>query len=244
MHFTDYWAIVERDHDIQNPTSPAKLALLANYCRVHDGVRVLDIGCGKGWLLRTWAQQWAIDGTGLEINQHFVATAREQAAVLGVAERVQFVQGPALDFQLEPASYDIVLCIGASFALDGFDGALRWMRRALKPNGVLAIGEVFANETPFPPDVRAEQPHDLPNTVAALEKHGLALTGLIAASPDDWDHYVSQHWHAAHEWARANPDHPDREDVVKGINTAQQRYITWERRCLGWAIFVAQPAHG
>jgi hypothetical protein len=44
-----------------------------------------------------------------------------------------------------------------------------------------------------------------------------------------------------HAWARANPDHLDREDVVKGINTAPQRSMMWERRYLGWAIVVAQP---
>ncbi len=244
MHFTDAWAIRERDHDIQNPLSPAKLALLADYCRVRDGLRVLDVGCGKGVLLRTWAQQWAIDGTGLEINPHFVAAAREQAAAGGVAERVRFAEGAALDFRPEPASYDIVMCIGASFALGGFDEALRWMRRALKPNGVLAIGEVFANETPFPPEARHEQFRDLPATVAVLHENDLELTGLIAASPDDWDHYVSRHWRAVGEWAHHNPGHPHRVDLLEQNSTAQQRYFGWERRYLGWAIFVAKPVHG
>jgi hypothetical protein len=65
--------------------------------------------------------------------------------------------------------------------------------------------------------------------------------GLSGASPNDWDRYVSQHWRSVHAWARANPDHLDREDVVKGINTAPQRSMMWERRYLGWAIVVAQP---
>lgn len=244
MHSADYWAIVERDHDIQNPTSPAKLALLADYCRVRDGLRVLDVGCGKGWLLRTWAQQSAIDGTGLEINPYFLAAASEQAGTMGVADRVRFVEGPALDSQPEPASYDVVLCIGASFALGGFAAALPWMRRALKGNGVLAIGEVFANDVPFPPDARDEQPLDLAATVTSIQQHNLGLTSLIAASHDDWDHYESRHWRAVHEWARSNPDHPDLVEVVAQNATARARYFAWERRYLGWAIFVAQPAHG
>lgn len=244
MHFTDYFAVVERDLSIQNPSSPAKMALLADYCRVRDGLRVLDVGCGKGWLLRTWAQQWAIHGTGLEINSHFLAVAREQAAAMGVADRVQFVEGPALRFVPEPASYDIVLCIGASFALDGFDAALPWMRRAVKPNGVLAIGEVFANETPFPPEAITEQAQELPATVAALGEHSLELTGLIAASPDDWDQYESMHWRAAHEWAAENPAHADRAELLQHTATSRERYLRGGRRYLGWAIFVAQPAYG
>lgn len=244
MHFTDYFAVVERDLEIQNPSSPQKMALLAEYCRVRDGVRVLDIGCGKGFLLRSWAQQWAVDGTGLEINPHFVAAAREQAAAAGVAERVRFVEGPALDFAPQPASYDIVLCVGASFALNGFEAALPWMRRTVKPNGVLALGEVFANEVPYPPDVIDEQVHDLSTTVNALEKHGLELTGLIVASPDDWDHYESMHWRAAHEWAAEHPDHPDRDELLQHTAQWRERYLGGGRRYLGWAIFVAKPAQG
>lgn len=244
MHFTDAWAIRERDHQIQNPLSHAKLALLADYCRVRDGLRVLDIGCGKGWLLRSWSQQWAIDGTGLEINPHFLAVAREQASAMGVTKRVQFVEGPALDFQSEPASYDIVMCIGASFALDGFDAALPWMRRALKPDGVLAIGEVFANEIPFPPEAIAQHVYDLPGTVDVLQEHGLELMGLIAASPDDWDHYESMHWRAAREWAAENPDHADRAELLQHTATWRERYLRGGRRYLGWAIFVTKPAQG
>ena len=242
MHFTDFFAIIERDLSIQNPLSPAKLARLVDYCRVRDGSRVLDIGCGKGFLLRTWAQQWAIDGTGLEINPHFLAVAHEQSAAMGVAERVRFVAGPALDFQTEPASYDIVMCIGASFALGGFDEALPWMRRALKGDGVLAIGEVFANETPYPPEAIAQHVYDLPGTVDVLQQHGLDLTGLIAASTEDWDHYESMHWRAGYEWAADNPHHADRAELLQHNAQWRKRYLGGGRRYLGWGIFVTKPA--
>lgn len=241
MHFTDYWAIVERDHPIQNPSSPAKLERLAQYCGVRDGFSVLDIGCGKGGLLNRWAERWAIDGTGLEINPHFVAAARTDAEASGTGDRIRWIEGSAREFKPQPASYDIVTCIGASFALGSFKEAVTWMRRAVKPGGVLAIGEIFANETPFPAAARDQQPLDLAATVAALQAHDLDLIGLIAASHDDWDHYVSQQWRTADAWARSNPEHPHRADVLHAITDAQRAYWAWQRRFLGWAIFVARP---
>jgi hypothetical protein len=42
------WEIVERDHDIQNPTSPSKIQLLGGYLRLSSDSLVLDIACGKG----------------------------------------------------------------------------------------------------------------------------------------------------------------------------------------------------
>lgn len=247
MHFTEFWSIVERDHTIQNPTSPTKLRLLADYCNVHDGMSMLDIGCGKGWLLRDWSARRAITGTGLEINPWFVAEARERATAEGVADRLRFVEGPALEFQPNPGRYDIVTCIGASFALDGWDSAIRWMKRALKPDGVLAIGDVFLAEPPPAEALRkawGDAPvatKDLHETVGSLESYGFELTGLIVAAGDDWDHYASRHWRAAHAWARSNPDHPHRAEVLAQIARGREAYLAFERRYLGWAIFVAQP---
>jgi cyclopropane fatty-acyl-phospholipid synthase-like methyltransferase len=42
------WEVVERDHEIQNPTSREKILLLGDYLRLTSGSRVLDVACGKG----------------------------------------------------------------------------------------------------------------------------------------------------------------------------------------------------
>ena len=76
MHFTKFFSVVERDPEILNPTSHDKLMLLADYCDIRDGARVLDVGSGKGYMLRQWARRFGIEGTGLEINPSFVAQAR------------------------------------------------------------------------------------------------------------------------------------------------------------------------
>lgn len=249
MHFTEFWAILERNHVLQNPSSPEKLSLLADYCGVRDGLRILDVGSGKGYLLRSWASLWEISGTGLEINPWFVAAAHEQALAKGVAERVRFLEGPALDFDPDPASYDIVLCIGASFALGGLEPALAWMRRAVKPEGVLAVGEPFLNEWPLPDAVRAgwgeaDEFRSLPAVAHAFALHELEIHGLIAATLDDWDRYETPKWRAARVWAEANPDHPDRAELLTAVAEARNNYLQWERRYLGWGIFVARQAAG
>ena len=243
MHFTEYWAILERDHAIQNPSTPEKLRALADYCGLRDGTRALDVGSGKGWLLRDWARRWEIDGIGLEINPFFVAEARAQASRADLRGRLAFVEGPALSYSPEPASFDVITCIGATFALGSFDDAVAWMLRALKPGGVLALGDVFQVE-PHAPVVGAPAHgtalHDLAGLAALLEQRGLTPTGLIAASHDDWDHYLSQTWQAARAWAAANPDHPDRAELLRQVDASRERYLRWERQHLGWAILVAR----
>src|SRR5215213_6231121 len=117
MHFTKFFSVVERDLEILNPTSHEKLMLLAEYCSVRQGDRVLDVGSGKGYMLRRWAERFGIEGTGVEINPSVVAQARSRASAEGLGEAVTFVEADARDFVADPEGYDVVACIGAPFAI-------------------------------------------------------------------------------------------------------------------------------
>jgi cyclopropane fatty-acyl-phospholipid synthase-like methyltransferase len=241
----EFFTIIERYHTIQNPTSEEKLDLAASYCGIHDGMRILDVGCGKGWFIRRLAKRFDIRGTGLEIIPTFAAEARRLAAAEGLSKRIQIVEGPALEFLAEPASFDVVMCIGAAFALDGFEPALDWMRRATKPGGIVAIGEVFARELPYPPEVprTGRAAMDYPErylwaTIETMRAHGLPLRGMIEATTDDWDRYESLHWQAARDWALENPQDPDAAKFKS--QAGLRRYIELDRRYVGWAIFVAR----
>ncbi len=243
MNRFEFFAAIERYHTVQNPTSEDKLDLAARYCGLRDGMRVLDVGCGKGWMLRRLASRFDIRATGLEINRIFAAQAQEQCAAEGLNGRIDIVQGDAMAYQAEPASFDLVICIGASFALGGFESALDWMSRAAKPGAAIAIGEVFAKELPLPPELlsdpglRRDHPErTLWDTVEIMRGRGLPLRGLIEASTDDWDRYHSLHWQAAMDWALENPGHPDA-SLLKDPNP-QRRALELDRRYQGWAIFV------
>jgi len=244
LNLFEFFATIERYHTIQNPTSEEKLDLAMRYCGVRDGMRILDVGSGKGWLLRRLAKQLDIQVTGLEINRTFAAEARRLATAENLTDRIHIVEGPALDYHPERASFDVVMCIGASFALGGFEPALDWMSRVAKRGGAIALGEVFAKELPYPTDVprgsRADT--DYPDrslwaTVEVMRAHGMPLRGIIEASIDDWDRYHSLHWQAGMDWALENPGHPD---AAKLTDPAGMRLDLLDRRYCGWAIFVAR----
>lgn len=246
MHFLDFFSIIERDLDILNPISHEKLMRLGEACNLREGATVLDIGSGKSYLLRQWAKNWKIKGTGLELNPTFIAEAQKKAVADGVADRVDFVEGSARDFPLNPEGYDAVTCIGAPFAIGSFEEAVTWMLRRLKPDGVLAIGDEFL-PAPLPAELIAReniesgQYRTLSETVEILEAQNLNLVSLIAGSQDDWDCYASGSWRTAHAWAKENPEHPDRDEVLSTVATAQADYLRYGRQYISWGIFVACP---
>lgn len=234
MDLKDYWAIAEADIEIQNPVTDRKLRLLEDYCDVRDGLRVLDVGCGKAWIMRQWAERYQIDGVGLEINRAFVDFAQSKHPSRG---RIRYVEGPAEVFAPEPNSYDVVLCLGATFALGGFVQAIEWMVAAAKPGGAVVVGDLTLKHRPA---VYTHQhlPLDPVESLGVVQRHGAEVSAMISASDADFERYASHHRHTTLRWARENPDHADREDVLNKSRDDWNYYLRTIRPLLGWTIIV------
>ncbi len=241
MNKFEFFEIIERYHTFKNPTSEEKLDLATDYCAIRDGMRILDIGSGNGWLLRRIARRFDVRITGLEIHHTFAEQARSMIAADGLRDRIEIVLGPALDFRGAENSFDLVMCIGASFALGGYDNALGWMSRRAKRGGTIAIGEVYANRLPFPVEFASGEEYEQRNlwmTAQRLSAHGLMMRGMVESSIDDWNRYHSLHWRAAMDWVLENPNRPEAAELM---NAARQRMdLEVDGRYLGWAIFVAR----
>lgn len=239
MNDLDYWAIAERDLEIQNPITDRKLRLLDDYCSIRDGLGVLDIGCGKAWLMRQWAERFDIRGTGLDVNPAFLDHARRKAAEQGVGNRLTFIQGPAREFEASRAAYDVALCLGTSFALGGFVEALDWMATVVRPGGSIVIGDMTLKHRPAVP-THEVLPPDALETIAIIERHGAEVCATISASDADFERYVSHHRQATLAWGRDHPQHPDHEAVLARSRNDWMHYLRTIRPMLGWTIFVGR----
>ena len=172
---------------------------------------VLDLASGSGEMLCTWARDHGIAGTGVDISTHFVASAQERAAELGVGERVRFVHGDASTY-VAATPVDVAACIGATWIGNGVAGTIALLERSLLPGGLMLIGEPFWRMDP--PDqatVEAchasskEDYHDLPGLVALFGELGWDLVEMVLADEDSWDRYVAAQWFSVRAWLDANP---------------------------------------
>jgi SAM-dependent methyltransferase len=238
LNHQDYWAIAEADIEIQNPVTDRKLRLLDDYCDIRDGLKVLDVGCGKAWVMRQWAERYDIEGTGLETNPAFLDFARNRPPRRG---SISYVEGPAEAFVPEPASYDVVLCLGATFALGGFVQAVEWMVGAAKPGAAIVVGDLTLKHRPT---VQTHQhlPLDPVELAAVVQRHGAEVSAMISASDADFERYASHHRHATVRWALHNKTHRDHADVVDKSAADWSYYIRTIRPMLGWSIVVGHKA--
>lgn len=235
-----YYAVAERDHDLQDPTSPEKIRRLGELVRLGPRTKVLDVACGKGGPALVLASTFGCRIVGVERAPEFVAAGRELAVAAGLADRLELVEGDASAFPLEPESWDVALCLGASFVFHDLEGTLAALVPAVRSGGFVAVGEPYWRDWPLPPGVEGEGYVPLCDTAARVESAGLSLVGLIDASLDDWDWYESQRWRALEEWLSEHPDDPDAPEIRERHEHNRDEYLATLRRLQGWAIFVGR----
>ena len=219
--------LVERDHDLLNPTSGEKIRLVGSYLRLGPQTSVLDVACGKAGPALIFAAEFGCRIHGVDLSAVFVEDARRRIAAAGLERLITVEVGDAARVSEWP-SYDVALCVGAAFVWGHIGDAAAVLARVVGPGGAVAVGEPFWEAAGREEDEFV----DLPQTVARFEAAGLDLTGIVAASLDDWDRYRSLQWRAAVETGgdEVMETHLGRRDLYLGSRRAE----------LGWAIFTGR----
>lgn len=110
--------------------------------RVAPGARVLDLGCGGGQHAIAMAHQCPdVRIVGLDLSPEFVRRARRRADEAGLADRVELVEGNALDLPFEDAAFDHVYSAGSIKHWPDMARGLAECLRVLGPGGQLLVME-------------------------------------------------------------------------------------------------------
>ena len=116
-----------------------EVAFLVDTLGLHEGERVLDVGCGPGRHALALARR-GIDVVGVDLSEDFVALAREAAK--GEGPEARFEVGDVRDLAHD-AEFDAVICLcqGGFGLLGGRDEPAVFDRiaAALRPGGRLAM---------------------------------------------------------------------------------------------------------
>ncbi|HLJ19418.1 MAG TPA: methyltransferase domain-containing protein [Stellaceae bacterium] len=115
---------------------------LAKLLALTSAHRVLDVGSGIGGPSRFLAHTYACAVVGLDLTPEFCVVARLLAERTGLADRVSYRQGNALDMPFEDESFDVVWSQNATMNIAERDRLYHEMRRVLRPGGRLAINDV------------------------------------------------------------------------------------------------------
>ena len=111
--------------------------------RVPAPRRVLDVGCGTGYVLRQLAARLPRAGEFLGVDP--APTMIEVARRASSDERVQFVRGTAERLAAEEGTYDLVVSTTSFDHWTDQAAGIRECARVLAPGGVLVLTDQFSN---------------------------------------------------------------------------------------------------
>ena len=238
-----FYDITHADHTYLNPLSPARIEEVLGLLDLQPRAQVLDVGCGRAEVLIRLAERFGVHGVGIDKSPFAIKRARDEAARRPHEGQLVFFHQDGAEYFAPPGSFDLAMCLGASWVFGGHAETLRALARYVRPGGSVLVGQPFWNRPPTVEYLTAlEAPAEIYGThaenVMAGEREGLAPHFTMVSAPEDWDRYEGLQWRATDRWARANPDDPDVVEVVSRVAAERNAYLRWGRDTLGWAIYL------
>jgi ubiquinone/menaquinone biosynthesis C-methylase UbiE len=119
---------------------------LRSVLRPEPGERVLEIGPGTGYYTLDMAEWVGAEGTVeiFDLQQEFLDHTARRAAERGLANVVPTL-GDATALPYDDATIDAVVLTAVLGEIPDRGAALREIRRVLKPDGRLVVGELFGD---------------------------------------------------------------------------------------------------
>jgi len=243
MDFLQLKDISERLMELVNPISSEKVLKVGQVLALNPGDRVIDFGCGYAELLRLWAEDFGINGVGIDVREHACDRARKKMAEHGLDDRIEIIHFNAAEFAFEKETYDVAACVGATFIWGGYRETIRAMKTAIHSGGKLVIGEVSWKRLQIPPQYTISEKFLTEDQLLKITwEEGFDVQFVVRASQDDWDRYESGNWRGLLNWLQENPHHPERQEVIDHLHQSQAEYFQFGREFLGWAIYLLSPA--
>lgn len=142
--------------------------------------RVLDVGCGTGFLLERLAER-GYSGVGIDLSPESVEHATRRLAEIGADDRLSARVGSA--YEPPDGPFDLICLTDVLEHLEDPRACLRALRERLAPGGLLVVST---------PNRRS-----LPGARRWLAEHGVPGIRLSLAPVDEWQTWTDLESHGA-----------------------------------------------
>lgn len=218
-----------------NPLPAAALVQLLHELPLPSGADVLDYGCGVGEVCLELFTHHAARITGVDPNPDAIARCRSSL-------RGQFFAEPFRAQRFAPASFDLVVNIGAS---PGMARLLGEVTSLLRRSGRLLVGDIYWRSPPSPTLLAflgAPETPSLDDQRRALHDGGFVIETTLLASELDWDRYEDQYDANMLAYLAAHPDDPSAGPFEARRRAWRAMYLAHGRGTIGFALHLARRA--
>jgi ubiquinone/menaquinone biosynthesis C-methylase UbiE len=239
-------SIAHRNHAFSNPINETKMMKMLQMVSLRPQDKVIDIGSGKCELPIRLIENYQVTATAIELYEGAIEEAKKKANHRIPEGSMKFIVDDANSAveRCEQEGYDFGICIGSTHALGGLDDTLKTLKKLVKKNGYILIGEGYWKQKPSAEYLEALGGADESElkthaqNVMVAEELGLIPLWSYVASEDDWDEYEWLYSMSIENYCHEHPDDPDYDAMLERIRTWRKTYLKWGRDTLGFGLYL------
>ena len=232
MERADYTRIAHDGMAIMNPIPASKLDEVLALLDLPARGRVVDLGCGKGDLLRRVAARYDVDAVGIDRDPKLLAEAPPGINVI-VADIETWNRGRG--------AFDLVASVGSPAQLASLASLVR-------PGGLVLYGDGYWRREPSQEYLEAlgatrDDLEEYAGTIRRATELGLTPVYAVTASVDDFDRYEWSWSLNGERFAAEHPEEPGVGEFLDWIRGGRRRYVELGGRdTLGFGLFLFRAA--
>ncbi|BDA73727.1 SAM-dependent methyltransferase [Rivularia sp. IAM M-261] len=242
MNRVNFLTIAHTNHTFCSPISEDKAELLALLEPI-PFYPILDVGCGKGEFLIRLCARYNVCGVGVDTNNTFLQTAREQAQLRLPSEQITFIEAAIVDYQPEYL-FSGVLCIGATHAYGSYRATLQACSRLVVSGGFVLIAEGYWKREPsseyldFLGASSSIYTTHANNVQLGVEFGFIPLYSTVSDN-SEWDYYEGLYNPAVEQYIFTHSNDPDAAAMRQNILQRYEMYLQQGRDTrLFWILLV------
>ncbi|MEM1295567.1 MAG: class I SAM-dependent methyltransferase [Verrucomicrobiota bacterium] len=231
-----------------NPISSEKADRLLRLLELNPSNHILDAGCGQGEFLIRVLEVYNCAGLGIDVDEPSLKTARSTAeARLDHPKHCEFRKTDLTSTKLDPDSFDLAICLGATHAFgrgdEAYPNTVRELTRLVRPGGRMLIGEGYWKQPPaleylelLGEPVGIYRSHA--ENVAFGEQCGLRPLHASVSSDDEWDDFEWEHRRALEKELSLHPEDSKTGKELERIRRWSEGYLRWGRSTMGFGFYL------
>lgn len=217
-----YWATAETLEEAQL----AKIDLICRKLRLEKGLRVLDIGCGFGGLMRYMKDNYGVDVVGITLSQEQQKFANEKFGIDNI-----YLKDYRDLSEYGENSFDRAVSTGMfeHVGYKNYPTFFKTIRRVIKDDGIFLLQTVGGNVSVTRPDDWVDKYLFEGGMTPSISQIGKAIEGLWVM--EDWHNFGPSHSKTLNAWDKRT------KEFFKTTNRYPVRFQrTWEFYLLGCKV--------
>lgn len=234
-HYSHYVSMLEDNAHLISMVPVEELLRFGYELGVTENMKVLDLCCGYGTVLKVWSEAFGIEGVGIDLVEEFVSIGRERLKKSNI-DKVTLIQGDVTAYQ-DTCKYDVVIC---SETIENIANTLSLGEKFLKLGGVLCYQKLYSKVMNPPQELIDFDEEVLPLSELnrVFNQLGYGMTAMASDTTGMWEHYVVN-WSGKRDLLRLKQE-PDNEQLKNWVTTWYNMYFDYRRQYEGQALFGLQ----